>query len=249
MEAYKDALEANWRPMLGHQLPSLPPLETYWEALPEFFDWLHGEGQPTMRALGSVASEGEIYRPVYGHLGLRTRSGGSLEIIRFAAGNRLCVELDYTDNSGWRSTRVIEPYSLRRARNGNILLYAVRADSGQIRAYKIDQINGASVTNRVFMPRFQVELSPAGGLSPIPQTVGASGSLGLPSPRIGAAKRRRTTTSRTTSFSGGPIYVYRCPHCGKTFRRKTQDAKLNPHKTKDGWPCPGRTGYYENTVY
>lgn len=38
MEAYKDALQANWEPMLGHQLPSLPPLDTYWDALPEFSD-------------------------------------------------------------------------------------------------------------------------------------------------------------------------------------------------------------------
>ncbi|MGH8489975.1 MAG: hypothetical protein ACREXS_14185, partial [Gammaproteobacteria bacterium] len=24
---------------------------------------------------------------------------------------------------------------------------------------------------------------------------------------------------------------------------------LNPHKTKDGWPCPGRTGIYVETKY
>ena len=33
----------------------------------------------------------------------------------------LCVDLDYTDNTGRRSNRVIEPYSLRQAQNGNIL--------------------------------------------------------------------------------------------------------------------------------
>lgn len=247
--AYKYALEANWEPMLGHQLPSLPPLDTYWDALPKFFDWLHGVEQPEVRVLGSVASDGEIYRPVYGQLGLRTRSGGSLEIIRFAAGNRLCVELDYTDNTGRRSTRAIEPYSLRRARNGNILLYAVRADDGQIRAYNIDQINGASMTNRVFVPRYQVELTPAGALSPIPQTVGSSGSLGLPPSPTGAVPQRRTTSSRTTRINSGPNYVYRCPLCGKTFRRKTRNPQLKPHKTKDGWPCFGSMGIYEDTVY
>jgi predicted nucleotidyltransferase component of viral defense system len=249
MDAYKDALQMNWEPMLGHQLPSLPSLEIYWDALPEFFDWLHGEQRPAVRALGSVASSGEIYRPVYGQLGLRSRSGSSLEIIRFAAGNRLCVDLDYTDNSGHRSTRVIEPYSLRQARNGNILLYAVRADDGEIRAYKIDQINGASVTNRTFIPRYQVELTPTGALSAIPQTAGSGNSLGLPSFRTGGGVQRRLSSSRTMRHSNGPTYIYRCPVCDKTFRRKTQNSQLKPHKSKDGWPCPGRTGYYEDTVY
>lgn len=249
MDAYRDALEANWEPMLRHQLPSLPSLEIYWDALPEFFDWLEGKIEREAPVLGTVSAEGDIYRPVYGHLGLRTRSGTSLEIIRFAAGNRLCVELDYTDSTGRRSTRVIEPYSLRQARNGNILLYAVRADDGQIRAYRIDQINGASVTSRVFTPRFQVELTPTGVISPVTQTVGSGTSLGLPPARTGASIRRRASSPRSGTRSAGPTYIYRCPFCDKTFRRKTKNSRLKPHKTKDGWPCPGRTGYYEDTIY
>jgi len=27
------------------------------------------------------------------------------------------------------------------------------------------------------------------------------------------------------------------------------DATLNPHKTKDGYPCPSRTGMYVTTKY
>lgn len=160
MDAYKDDMLRNWEPMLRHQLPSLPSLDSYWDSLAEFFGWLGGQVVPDRPALGTVSSDGKLFRPSYGNLGLRTRSGGSLEIIRFAAGNHLCVDLDYTDNNGRRSTRTIEPYSLRQARNGNILLYAVRADDGQIRAYKIAQINDASITNRVFIPRYRVELSP-----------------------------------------------------------------------------------------
>ncbi len=160
IEAYREALQSNWAPMLAHQLPALPPLETYWEALPGFFLWLEERETEVTATLGAVSSKGQVYRPAYGRLGLRTLSGASLEIIRFAAGNRLCVNLDYTDNGGRRSTRLIEPYSLRRARNGNILLYAVRAEDGQIRAYKIDQINDASISSKVFVPRYAVELSP-----------------------------------------------------------------------------------------
>ncbi len=160
MEAYDDAMQRNWEPMLAHQLPFLPALETYWDALPEFFNWLEGQAVQDTARLGAVSRQGQAYRPVYGQLGLRTLSGNSLEIIRFAAGNRLSVDLDYTDNSGRRSSRIIEPYSLRQAKNGNVLLYAVRTEDGEIRAYKIDQINDASITNKVFVPRYQVELNP-----------------------------------------------------------------------------------------
>ena len=195
--------------------------------------------------LAEVTGSGQIYRPAYGRLGLRSLSGNSLEIIRFAAGNRLCVDLDYTDNDGHRSTRVIEPYSLRRAQKGNILLYAVRAEDGQIKAYKIDQINDASITNRVFVPRYQIELGPSGDIQPITQSSGwSSGSLGIPrstSRRPGT--KRRASSRRSTGFGNEPTYIYRCPMCDKTFRRKRQNSTLNPHKTKDGWPCPGRNGY------
>lgn len=250
MDAYEDDMLRNWEPMLAHQLPFLPALETYWNALPEFFHWLEGQAVPETAALGAVSGKGQVYRPVYGQLGLRTLSGHSLEIIRFAAGNRLCVDLDYTDNSGRRSSRIIEPYSLRQAQNGNILLYAVRAEDGEIRAYKIDQINDASITNTVFVPRYQVELSPMGGISPVTQTTGLPGSLGLPQRSPGVSpKRRSSPRRRSSSFSDGPTYIYRCPMCDKTFRRKTRNSKLNPHKTKDGWPCSGRTGYFEDTIY
>jgi hypothetical protein len=127
MGNYEEAMRSNWEPMLAHQLPSLPSLDVYWNALPEFFDWLIGKVRRERVSLGAVSGEGHVYRPVYGRLGLRARSGSSLEIIPFAAGNRLCVDLDYTDNQGRRSSRIIEPYSLRRAKNGNVLLYAVRA--------------------------------------------------------------------------------------------------------------------------
>ena len=250
MDGYEEAMRGNWEPMLAHQLPFLPVLEIYWDALPEFFNWLEGRVVHEAAALGAVSAKGQVYRPVYGHLGLRTQSGSSLEIIRFAAGNRLCVDLDYTDNSGRRSSRIIEPYSLRRASTGNILLYAVRAEDGQIRAYKINQINDASITNRVFVPRYKVELSPEVNISSDVQSTGSMDSLGPPERVSRLAPRRRSLSRRrSSSLSNGPTYVYRCPMCDKTFKRKTQNPTLRPHKTKDGWPCSGRTGYYEGTIY
>ncbi|MEP5763295.1 MAG: nucleotidyl transferase AbiEii/AbiGii toxin family protein [Halieaceae bacterium] len=250
MEEYRPALEQNWEPMLAHQLPALPDLQVYWQALPEFFDWLEGKQIEERAPLEAISAKDEVYRPLYGQLGLHTTSGSSLEIIRFAASNHLCVELDYTTNEGRRSSRIIEPYSLRRAHNGNILLYAVRAEDGQIRAYKIDQINDASVTSQVFVPRYQVELSPGSSLAPIQQAAGTPNSLGIPKTKSRSlALSRKGGTHRSSRLSSGPTYVYRCPMCDKTFRRKTQNPRLNPHKTKDGWPCSGRTGYFEDTIY
>jgi hypothetical protein len=47
----------------------------------------------------------------------------------------------------------------------------------------------------------------------------------------------------------GPTYVYECMYCNKRFRRKKQANTLNPHKTPDGWDCPGRTGHLVDTQY
>ena len=167
IEKYRDEMSQNWAPMLAHQLPKLPDLDTYWDSLPAFFNWLDGLDTQEKPPLTTISGDGQVYQRSYGHLGLRTLNGNSLEIIRFAAGNRLCVNLDYTDNNGRRSSRVIEPYSLRQAQNGNLLLYGVRAEDGEIRSYKIDQINDASLANRVFMPKYLIELSPSRFSAPI----------------------------------------------------------------------------------
>ena len=170
MGGYKESLLQNWGPMLEHQLPALPAFDSYWDALPDFFTWLSDRGEPLRIQRETISSSDQVYRPAYGQIRLPGRSSGPIEIIRFAAGNRLCVELDYTDTKGKRTSRIIEPYSLRRAQNGNILLYAVRTQNGKIRAYRVNRINGASLTDQVFEPRYQIELSPAVDPSAPPYT-------------------------------------------------------------------------------
>ena len=44
-------------------------------------------------------------------------------------------------------------------------------------------------------------------------------------------------------------YVFQCTYCHKKFERTKYAAALNPHKTKDGYPCPGRVGHYVETKY
>lgn len=239
-------LRSGWEQMLRHQLPQLPPFEDFWLALPDMFAWLFaGAPRVELPAL-EVASAGALDRSWRApRMATSWRSFGTsapLEVVRFAALNRLCVELDYEDESGHRSVRTIEPYSLRRSRAGHLLLFAVRADSGQSRSYRVDRIIGAQASQRSFIPRFVIELS---GSGPI-----VAPSLAPPSPRTGRPATLRSRPSRPRASSRrGPTYVFRCPVCDKTFRRSSYDATLNPHKNKSGWPCYGRIGRHERTDY
>ncbi len=125
-------LTGDWEAMLGHQLPVLPPFESFWGALPDFFSWLEGGIAPAP-APEQVAAGEEVLRPAVGYLRQQgVRGSFFLETIRFAASNRLCVDLDYINEQGVRSVRTIEPYSLRRTAAGEIVLHAVRADSHEL---------------------------------------------------------------------------------------------------------------------
>ena len=230
-------LTADWQNMLGHQLPVLPPFDSFWNVLPEFFAWLNGPA-PTAAAIPGVLSsihatdaEEELYRPAVGALRREGIYGSSfIETIRFAGVNRLRVLLTYQG-----SVRMIEPYSLRRTRAGNILIYAIKTENREVRCYRLDRIQGVQVSNEVFVPVYAVELT-AGEPGAIPPTNRGSMHWGhVPTPRA----RAHT----------GPIYVYQCPMCQKTFRRKSHDSQLNPHKSQYGYPCSGRRGYLIDTTY
>jgi predicted nucleotidyltransferase component of viral defense system len=155
-------LRADWQQMLAHQLPELPPFDSFWNELPSVFAWLQAEPPRAAAAvMGNLRHEIDpAWRAPAMAISWRAQGiGAPLEIIRFAAANRLCVELDYRDESGQRGTRVIEPYSLRRTKAGDLLLYAVRSQDAQDRSYRVDRILGARATQRTFTPRYAVELS------------------------------------------------------------------------------------------
>jgi hypothetical protein len=108
--------------MLTHQLPALPPLPPLLDELPVLFAWLDGEVQEVAASVIAFGrDEDQSWSPP--KTVATWRAGVPLEAVRFAAANHLLVELDY----GGR-TRVIEPYSLRRTRAGNLILHAERAD-------------------------------------------------------------------------------------------------------------------------
>ncbi len=171
---HRAELEAEWANMLGHQLPALPPFEQFWQELPNLFAWLDGalpsEELPSIAA--DAAEEAEWSPPatvwVWGQ-------GVPLEPVRFAGANRLCVELGYQG-----SKRVIEPYSLRRTRDGSLLLYAVKVQTRELRSYRVDRIQSIKVTNIPFRPRYAVEFGAVGPLA-APLTQRNSEAGGVPS--------------------------------------------------------------------
>jgi predicted nucleotidyltransferase component of viral defense system len=233
-------LETEWANMLAHQLPALPPFAQFWGELPAVFDWLHGAiEQATPRSIPAMGGAmDETWHPP--PMVQAWHANVPLEIIRFAAANHLCVNLTYQG-----SQRLIEPYSLRRTQEGNLLLHAVKHQSGEPRSYRVDRIQGAEATQEPFVPRYAIEFSVSGPLS-VPATARRS-TAGNPF-RMPAITSRRTTRRRKTP-SYGPKYVHQCTLCGKKFTRKANSTRLNPHKDKQGYPCPGRIGLYVTTKY
>jgi hypothetical protein len=222
---YRAELETEWANMLGHQLPALPPFEDFWQELPNIYNWLDGRLVPQELPVISLAETEEAeWKPpptvwVWGQ-------GIPLEPVRFAAANRLCVELGYGG-----SKRVIEPYSLRRTRDGHLLLYAVKAQISELRSYHVDRIESLKVTTTPFRPRYAVELSATGALMAPPTHRGE----GLYTPKA---------TTR-----GGIVYVIECSYCRKQFKQSTYDTRLRPHKDQHGFDCPGRVGYEVDRHY
>ena len=158
--------------MLRHQLPALPPVESFWGALPEFFRWLESSLAPEIPASYAAAPGETILRERTLRLPVAPALQSHLEVIRFAAANQLCVDLDYHG-----STRRIEPYWLRRTKDDNIILHAWSIDSDTHRSYRIDRIQDARTTNQTFTPRYAIELTPSGPVS-IPPTQQSSPSTG-----------------------------------------------------------------------
>ena len=225
-------LIGDWGNMLAHQLPALPAVDDFWGTLPEFFRWLAGIEVPRVLPAIPIEADATVLHGPAGSIRIPGRSTPFIEVIRFAAANHLCVELDYRDEQGNRRTRPIEPYSLRRTRDGNIILCGINLDRQQPRSYRVERIQGAHILNQPFTPRYMIELTP-------------SGPLVAPSTPRGAESSWSPPTIRRPRARSGTTYLYRCPYCGKRFERSSMDAVLRAHKTPAGYPCSGRRGIFE----
>lgn len=165
-------LKANWEDQLKHQLQTLPPVQNFYDDLKSALSWwMHDHPIETnLTPISNTIDEKVMPRvyfpessiPQLNRINARNQdrviSNNYLDRIRYAARNRLCVEITYD-----KATRLVEPYSLRQAKTGNLLLYAYELKKENrriesIKAYKIHEIENAHVTQQAFSPRHIVEL-------------------------------------------------------------------------------------------
>ena len=223
-EEHRAELQTEWMNMLGHQLQALPPFESFWDELPALFEWLQGTALPSLvPAMSRASNEDSTWKPPA--LVSSWGGGSPLEVVRFAAANHLCLDLNYAGE-----VRRIEAYALRRTLDGNLILRAVRCQDGESRAYRVDRIAGVSVTTEVFRPRYAIEFSETGVLQALPTT-----------------RAIVTGRGRGRVRYHGPAWVVECPLCSRRFTRSKPDWSLRKHKTKDGYLCAGRRGWLVGT--
>ena len=226
-------LVTEWKNMLGHQLPILPPFEQFWEELPDMFEWLRSLVPKVVhKSIPSLLEIDTDWQPP--SMAHAWHTAVPFETIRFAAANRLCVNLHYHG-----TLRLIEPYSLRRTKEGNFLLHAVKHNTGESRSYRIDRIESAKITKIPFKPKYIIELTPSGPISTPPTSIKTRSSSSYNAKRYKPLKRKL----EGRSISGQPTYFIQCTACGKRFKRKRYQTQLNPHKNKEGYPCACRIGY------
>lgn len=169
-------LDVDWGHALRHQLPVLPPVDEFLAALNKVLDWLFAmEAAPSpLSAVPAWSGEVEVppirfARPApIGRLGRGAAApsgawpaqtfGSQMDRVRYGARNRLLVRIDY---KGVR--RVVEPYSLRIRRTGNLLLYVHEVQrgggpGGGIKAFKVADLGRVEVTDQPFQPQYLIEL-------------------------------------------------------------------------------------------
>lgn len=147
-----DELHAQWDNMLAHQLPSLPPLETFWNDLEPFFDWINGDLKENVLTRQKTTNE-KIFHP--GRLKSVDSINAVIQKIQFAAANRVCIEINYSNKS-----RIIEPLSFRISKEKNQLLYGYEHGSPDPNAFTISKIQTIAITNIPYHERqYPIEIN------------------------------------------------------------------------------------------
>ena len=159
LDEHKDACATGWQDQLAHQLQALPPFDSFWNELPAFFDWLEHPEQVTAVLSDISSGAGEESGSIYAR---HTAFSSTLDRIRFAAVNRMCVEMVYRKENGQQSTYLIEPYSLRATAEGNMVMYAVKLPTAETRSFRTDRIISVAITQRTFTPRYSIDFIPEG---------------------------------------------------------------------------------------
>ena len=166
---YKEELKGEWENMLGHQLQTLPPFEKFWEELPLLFEWLEGTYVPERLSSFPFQETEDVHwspPPTIWRWGI----GIPLESIRFAGANQLCIDVDYRKQGSYLNHYVLEPYSLRRTKEDNLILHAIKSETQEHRVFRIDWMQGIKVSIKPFRPKYRIEFSSSGPIGALPRT-------------------------------------------------------------------------------
>ena len=212
-----DELEAQWTNMLAHQLPQLPPIKLFLNDLALFFEWLKGN-IPEEKLVSVSRLDEKIFHP--GRIANANSVDSILHKIQFAATNRVCVKLRYSDK-----LRTIEPISFRQATNGNRLFYGFHREDNKIKAFSLEKIQSVDITNIPYTEKYRVEITAHGTISMPP----------IHRKNKGSYDRRSYSRSK---------HIYECNSCRKRFYRVNRNSTLKRHKDKNGDLCSNRRGYY-----
>lgn len=244
LEHYENSCSAGWKDQLAHQLPALPPFDAFWKELQNFFAWLESPEKIVNHQKSIPFGVGEVSLISIWRKGAGIPQKNMLDLIRFSAVNRLCVELDYRKENGIRKTYLIEPYSLRVTADNNLILYGVKLPDEEIRGFRTDRILGVHITENTFTPRYMVDFIPD---IPVLQNIKQSTvqTHTLFSPWVKQTTKQSITPKKRSS---GVRYIFKCPACKKQFKRIHYDSILKPHKNPQGFPCYGRAGIFVKKI-
>jgi predicted nucleotidyltransferase component of viral defense system len=158
----KTACVAGWGQQLRHQLSALPPFDSFWSELKNFFSSLSQQTRPPDLDGISLHSNSR-------HIGfdsnlasftLSLNQRSFLERLRFGAANRLCVEVVYQKESGQLNTYVIKPYSIYATSDNNLLIRAIEHSAKEPRSFHVDRLQEVKISEISFEPNYQIEFLP-----------------------------------------------------------------------------------------
>ena len=159
MEAIDEGvLKANWQQELAHQINVLAPVETFLADLRDSIAWWLQPETAKPRLQPMPQAQGRSAPRVLFPSTTWQAGPDAMDRIRYAAHNRLCAIVTYHGSS-----RLVEPYSLRHPSTGNLNLHVWEVEkngtpSNQHKQFKTLEIESAEVSNRPFIPKWEVEL-------------------------------------------------------------------------------------------
>lgn len=157
MPAKEDELRSDWQVSLPHQLNYLPNFDVVKD---EFLSLVVKILPPLVTPkVSSYVSAIPAGGHSYVSIPQRFYTGvyrSPVEILTNAGINRAMVKMIYKNES-----RLVEPYSLRVTKDGNLTFFGWQQDDYHIKQFRVDRIQSVELTNQSFYPKFPVEFSSA----------------------------------------------------------------------------------------